>query len=59
MRTKGSVRMIKGGSNKADPEGKYILWNPNSTNDESYQTGSTTRSAYNRTRSCNGTYQDV
>ena len=46
MGSKGNVRMVAGGSNRADPEGKYIFWNSTSINGGPAQDGSSTRPTY-------------
>jgi len=46
MGSKENVRMARGKSNKADPEGKYILWDPSSTDGGPDEKGDTNRPAY-------------
>lgn len=46
MNSTKTVQIANYSGNKADPNGKYVLWNPASTNGGPDQTGSTTRPAY-------------
>ena len=46
MSSTNTVEIAERGENKADPNGKYVLWNPTSVNGGPDQTGSTIRPAY-------------